>query len=90
MDLRKNKTAEQYVGRAVCVVPLRHSLPFTYTTMSLIFDDDPDEPRKLYSERKDWADVTPIPQYEGVNPIAPIFYTPECKFVYTRGCSCIR
>ena len=33
----------------------------------------------LYSERPDWADVTPIPQYEGYNPIAPIFYAPECE-----------
>lgn len=35
----------------------------------------------LYCERPEWADVTPIPQYEGVgNPIAPIFYTPDCTF----------
>lgn len=46
--------------------------------MSQVFEDVYEGPM-LYSERKDWADVTPIPQYEGVNPIAPIFYTPECE-----------
>ncbi|THH01451.1 hypothetical protein EW026_g1227 [Hermanssonia centrifuga] len=41
----------------------------------------------MYSERPDWADVVPLPQYEGVNPIAPIFYTPEYKDAtdYFRG-----
>ena len=32
----------------------------------------------LYSQRQDWADVQPFEQYEGVNPLAPIFYTDEC------------
>ena len=32
----------------------------------------------LYSQRPDWADVQPLEQYEGVNPLAPIFYTDEC------------
>ncbi|KAK7681413.1 hypothetical protein QCA50_015505 [Cerrena zonata] len=41
----------------------------------------------LFSERPDWADVTPIPQHEGYNPIAPIFYAPEYKDAtdYFRG-----
>lgn len=34
----------------------------------------------LYSERPDWADVVPVQQYDGLNPIAPIFYTPECEY----------
>lgn len=44
-------------------------------TISDLHSDSP----SLYSERSDWADVVPISQYEGVNPIAPIFYTPECE-----------
>ena len=40
-----------------------------------------DDATPLYCEREDWADVVPIPQYEGVNPIAPIFYNPECAFL---------
>ncbi|KAG6818790.1 hypothetical protein H0H93_001600, partial [Arthromyces matolae] len=41
----------------------------------------------LYSERPDWNDVTPLPQYEDPNPIAPIFYSPEYKDAtdYFRG-----
>ncbi|KAI0338027.1 protein prenylyltransferase [Trametopsis cervina] len=41
----------------------------------------------LYSEREDWADVVPIPQHEGLNPIAPIFYNPDYKDAtnYFRG-----
>ncbi|PPQ79078.1 hypothetical protein CVT25_002303 [Psilocybe cyanescens] len=34
-----------------------------------------DEP--LFAELPEWADVKPVEQYEGVNPVAPIFYTPE-------------
>lgn len=37
---------------------------------------DPDD--AYYADRPEWADVTPISQYEGVNPIAPIFYSEEC------------
>ncbi|KJA18001.1 hypothetical protein HYPSUDRAFT_145674 [Hypholoma sublateritium FD-334 SS-4] len=33
----------------------------------------------LFAEREEWADVQPLEQYEGVNPIAPIFYSPEYK-----------
>ncbi|KAL1730592.1 hypothetical protein EV714DRAFT_272547 [Schizophyllum commune] len=41
----------------------------------------------LYSQRPDWADVRPLEQYEGVNPLAPIFYTDEYKDAtnYLRG-----
>ena len=41
-------------------------------------EDTPGKP-PLYCEREDWTDVEPIPQYDGVNPLAPIFYNPECK-----------
>lgn len=33
----------------------------------------------LFSESPEWADVTPIEQYENMNPIAQIYYTPECE-----------
>ncbi|GLB42223.1 putative protein prenyltransferase alpha subunit repeat [Lyophyllum shimeji] len=41
----------------------------------------------LYAERPEWKDVTPLPQYEDANPIAPIFYSEEYKDAtdYFRG-----
>ncbi|KAF8069038.1 hypothetical protein FPV67DRAFT_1580714 [Lyophyllum atratum] len=41
----------------------------------------------LYAERPEWNDVTPLPQYEDANPIAPIFYSEEYKDAtdYFRG-----
>ncbi|KIM70428.1 hypothetical protein SCLCIDRAFT_100662 [Scleroderma citrinum Foug A] len=33
----------------------------------------------LFAERSEWQDVVPLEQYEGVKPLAPIFYTPEYK-----------
>jgi hypothetical protein len=32
----------------------------------------------LYAERSEWSDVVPIAQYENIQPLAPIFYSPEC------------
>ncbi|KAI0659719.1 protein prenylyltransferase [Cubamyces menziesii] len=34
---------------------------------------------ELLADDPEWADVTPIRQYENVNPIAPIFYSEEYK-----------
>ena len=34
----------------------------------------------LLADDPEWADVTPIRQYENVNPIAPIFYSEECPY----------
>ncbi|RDB27917.1 Protein farnesyltransferase/geranylgeranyltransferase type-1 subunit alpha [Hypsizygus marmoreus] len=41
----------------------------------------------LYSQRQEWSDVTPLPQYEEANPAAPIFYSEEYKDAtdYFRG-----
>ncbi|TFL01666.1 protein prenylyltransferase [Pterulicium gracile] len=41
----------------------------------------------LYSDDPQWVDVTPIPQYDGINPVAPILYTDEYKDAtdYFRG-----
>jgi protein farnesyltransferase/geranylgeranyltransferase type-1 subunit alpha len=38
----------------------------------------------LYAERPEWSDVVPIPQYENIQPLAPIFYSPECM----QRCRC--
>ncbi|KAF8186392.1 hypothetical protein BJ912DRAFT_1022793 [Pholiota molesta] len=37
------------------------------------------EDTPLFAEREEWADVQPLEQYEGANPIAPIFYTAQYK-----------
>ena len=39
---------------------------------------DEDSPL-LFCERPDWADLTPLDQYENLTPIAPILYSEECK-----------
>ncbi len=33
----------------------------------------------FYAERPEWADVVPVAQYENIQPLAPIFYSPQCK-----------
>ena len=39
---------------------------------------DEDSPL-LFRERPDWADLTPLEQYENLTPIAPILYSEECN-----------
>ncbi|KAK7462933.1 CAAX geranylgeranyltransferase alpha subunit [Stygiomarasmius scandens] len=40
-----------------------------------------------YAEQPEWADVVPLPQYESIDPLAPILYTNEYKDAtdYLRG-----
>ncbi|KAK7044574.1 hypothetical protein R3P38DRAFT_2879551 [Favolaschia claudopus] len=47
----------------------------------------PDPPPPLYSTRPEWADIVPLPQYEKVEPLAPILYSAEYKDAtdYLRG-----
>ncbi|RXW18993.1 hypothetical protein EST38_g6871 [Candolleomyces aberdarensis] len=33
----------------------------------------------LFADREEWKDVEPLEQYENLNPLAPILYTPEYK-----------
>jgi hypothetical protein len=40
----------------------------------------------LYAERPEWSDVVPIAQYENIQPLAPIFYSPECAQCSTFTC----
>ncbi|PAV15160.1 prenylyltransferase [Pyrrhoderma noxium] len=36
---------------------------------------------KLFKDRPEWNDITPIPQHDpNANPIAPIFYNEACKY----------
>ncbi|KAI0918370.1 hypothetical protein AcV5_002375 [Taiwanofungus camphoratus] len=51
--------------------------------MSATFEEED----KLYAERSEWADVVPLQQYEGVDPLAPICYSDEYKDAtdYFRG-----
>jgi hypothetical protein len=53
------------------------SQDFNSTTMSEPMPDGTTE-RVLYAERPEWSDVVAIPQYENIQPLAPIFYSPKC------------
>ena len=36
------------------------------------------ETRKLFKDRPEWSDVTPVEQDDGPHPVAPIDYSTEC------------
>jgi hypothetical protein len=38
----------------------------------------PPPPPPLYSARPEWADITPVEQYENITPVAPILYEEAC------------
>ena len=38
----------------------------------------------LYAERPEWKDVVPVPQYQSVDSLAPINYSPECLSALPR------
>ena len=35
-----------------------------------------------FNERPEWADIKPIPQDDGPNPVVPIAYAPECMVIF--------
>ena len=35
-----------------------------------------------FYQKPEWADVVPIPQDDGPNPLVPIAYTSECMFFF--------
>ncbi|KAF8809403.1 protein prenylyltransferase [Phlegmacium glaucopus] len=47
--------------------------------MANFSESPPEDSPLLFCERPDWADVTPLEQYETITPIAPIIYTEEYK-----------
>ena len=50
-------------------------LPSPYLMANISDDEGP----LLFCNRPDWADLTPLEQYENLTPIAPILYSEECK-----------
>lgn len=42
-------------------------------------DEDFPDSWKPYSQRSEWADVTPLEQDEGIDPVVNIQYSNTCK-----------
>lgn len=40
------------------------------------------EPFKLYRDRNEWSDITPVKQSDGDVPVVPMEYAENCKYLF--------
>lgn len=53
--------------------------------MSYSSDEEFSSEWVLYSKRREWSDVTPLPQDDGENPVVVIAYSDKCEtFLFTE------